>query len=277
MRSFTIIIFTFNSFILFSQKKVTAYHKEYCSEDITQKQCKQRALKNAKLEALRKAGVGETIQSTSTLSRNQNDEKFESYFSNDILINIGGAIKSWEYVLNPQKGYDEKINQFYFELSINAKIIKFKSKPDPQFEAQIEGIKGSYKSSTNNKDNFEFSVTTSIDCYMKIFYVNDSEAQILYPVRVAEHAEAIKNATNKLIKAKQPFKNIDYITPFSEKEKELGKLIFIFTKDEFFYPFSKANENGHYIRTSTDKIFEWYMKIEPENKIIKYEQFSISR
>ena len=100
MRSFTIIIFTLNSFLLFSQKKVTAYHKEYCSEDITQKQCKQRALKNAKLEALRKAGVGETIQSTSTLSRNQNDEKFESYFSNDILINIGGAIKSWEYVLN---------------------------------------------------------------------------------------------------------------------------------------------------------------------------------
>jgi hypothetical protein len=84
--------------------------------------------------------------------------------------------------------------------------------------------------------------------------------------------------TKKLVKNES--RKIDYISPSSPpkgEETENGRLFFILTKQAYPYPYSKEDENGYYTVTYFDEIINWYNSIEPNEKNILSEPFSVFR
>lgn len=285
MRSFTIIIFTLNSFLLFSQKKVTAYHKEYCSEDITQKQCKQEAIIAVKEKALLNGGIGEGIKSYTSLTSISINDDFKELLNDQTILNINGFIKDVQYVQEPTLGFNKELKRNYYEVKIKATVKEYKSKADLEFDLEMDDIKSSYYS---DSENLKINIKPSKDCYLKIFYSNDFETVIMYPLKVSNERKAImlkeepqkskitlNRFENQKLIADEIFDKINYIRPFTEKEIEIGKLILIITKENI--PFNKVSQDdeGFYTQTNIKDVLDWYLKIEPSKKNIIYKQFSI--
>lgn len=285
MRSFIIIIFTLNSFILFSQKKVTAYHKEYCSEDITQKQCKQEAIIAVKEKALLNGGIGESIRSYTSLTSISINDDFKELLNDQTLLNINGFIKDVEYLQEPTLGINKELKRNYYELKITATVKEYKSKADLEFDVEMDDLESSYYSDSKN---LKINIKPSKDCYLKIFYSNDFETVIMYPLKVSNEKKAImlkeepiKSKTtlnrfeNQKLIANEIFDKINYISPFTDKETELGKLILIITKENIPYNKVSQDNEGYFTQTNIKDVLDWYLKIEPSKKNITYKQFSI--
>ena len=287
MRSFIIIILILNSFLSFSQKTVIAYHKEYCSENITPKQCLQEAEKAVRKKALINGGIGESIKSYTSLSSISINDDLTKFFNDEILLNINGFIKDVEYIQEPKEGYDDTLKRTYYEIKIKAKVKEYISKADLEFNIEIYNLKTSYKS---NSQNLKLKIGPSKDCYLKIFYANNFETLMMYPLKVSEEREQImlkENANkakitldrfkNQKLIANEIFDKVNYILPFTEKDIELGKLILIITKEDIpFYKVNADNE-GYFTQTNFKDILDWYIKIEPSKRKIIYKQFSITK
>lgn len=284
--SIIIIIFYFSPFIIFSQKNVTVYHKEYCSEDITPKKCKDEALKQAKEEALRKAGIGESIKSFRLLSSVSIDNNLTQVFNKQTFLDFNGFIENFEFVQEPKMGFDNELGRSYFDLKITAKVKKYKSKHDPQFLIEIDSLESKYNS---NSQNLKIFIKPNQDCFLKIFYLNNSLAEMIYPLKVSQktknielkkdprYKKTLERFKNKKLLANKVFNQVNYINADTDQEIEIGKLIFIITKDDI--PFYEVNENedGYFSETDINKIINWYMKIEPDRKNIIYRQFTLHK
>ena len=287
MKYFILLAFILNSFLSFGQKKVTVYHKEYCSENITPRKCKQEALKAVKEKALLEAGIGESIKSYTFLSSISINDNLTEIFNDEILLNINGFIKKVEFIQEPKKGYDEELDRSYYEVEIKATVKKYKSEADLEFNMIIENLEKSYES---NSENLKINIKPFKDCYLKIFYANDFETFMMYPLRVSDERKEImfkKNPTgfkktlyryeNQKLIANEVFDKVNYIMPFTEKEIELGKLILIMTKEDI--PFSRvtSDSEGYFTQTNIKDVLDWYLKIEPAKKNIIYRQISITK
>ena len=261
---------------VFAQKTVEAYGEFPLSDNISFNQATEEALIEAKKEALRKAGISEQIYSTQILTSSSKNDKLDENFIEDVFLNIGGTIKSWEYVQKPYKKHKDGMD--FVSVTIKAKIKKYNSKPDPMLNARIEGILPSYKSNVSGKteNNIDITITPSIDCYLKIFYVSESQTAMMYPLEASNKENELEIFKDKKL-IQNESRKIDYISPYSEKENENGRLFFILTKQPFPYPYSKEDEDGYYTVTYFDKIINWYNSIEPNEKNILSEPFSVFR
>ena len=260
---------------LVAQKTIVVKYKFPLSDDISYNQGKEIALKKAKEEALRKAGIGESIKSFSTLSTTSSNDGLTKIFNSEILLNIQGSLQSWEYIKQPKKVLDKDLNAYYIELTIKAKVKKYNSEPDPQFVARIEGVLPAFKSSNDNSNNLVLKIIPSQDCYLKIFYVDEHEASIVYPLKTSPETKQLEIFKDKILK-KNENKIIDYISPFSENQSLNGKLIIVITKEPYDYVDSQVDDEGYYTKTYVDNIFQWIMKIEPKNRCVYYKQFLIT-
>lgn len=276
----TCFLFSFLfSFLGFSQKTVVVDIEHPISDDYSYNQELVRALNRAKEEALRKAGIEENITSYSTaMLIDENDDVIQDIFIHDNFLNIQGTIKSWEYISKPQKSYDKELDNFFINLSIKAKVQKYRSRPDPQFVARINGIHPLYKVSEYSDDNLNIIVTPSQECFLKVFYIQGKSAEIVYPIRTLEGAKDYTMFKDAILSDNNP-KVIDYLAPDLEdgEKNAIGKLIFVITKKPYDFVYAELNQDGYYTNTKVNKIFEWIMNIEPGNRAIYYEQFSISR
>ena len=261
---------------VFAQKTVEAYGEFPLSDNISFNQATEEALIEAKKEALRKAGISEQIYSTQILTSSSKNDKLDENFIEDVFLNIGGTIKSWEYVQKPYKKHKDGMD--FVSVTIKAKIKKYNSKPDPMLNARIEGILPSYKSNVSGKteNNIHITIIPSIDCYLKIFYVSESQTAMMYPLEASNKENELEIFKDKKL-IQNESRKIDYISPYSEKENENGRLFFILTKQPFPYPYSKEDEDGYYTVTYFDKIINWYNSIEPNEKNILSEPFSVFR
>lgn len=258
-----------------SAQKVNVDYKYYIPENISYDKGLSNAIGNSKTEALRKAGLRENISNYTSLITAETKDDFSEFFRDEILVTLNGGIKEWRHLNPPQKGYDAEKDQFYIDLYIEADVIKYKSKPDPSFSARVEGLRPSYVSDSENP--IDLSVRPFQDCYLKVFYISDKEAQVLYPIEVVLGSNQPSSFKNKMLPNNQLFK-IDYLYPDTELETEFGKLILIITKTDI--PFSKSKldyETGLYTKTTIDDIFEWILSIEPDQRKEYYEQFVISK
>ena len=276
MKYILINIFCFSIINVFAQKTVEAYGEFPLSDNISFNQATEEALIEAKKEALRKAGISEQIYSTQILTSSSKNDKLDENFIEDVFLNIGGTIKSWEYVQKPYKKHKDGMD--FVSITIKAKIKKYNSKPDPMLNARIEGILPSYKSNVSGKseNNIHINITPSIDCYLKIFYVSESQTAMMYPIEAINKENEIEIFKDKKL-IQNESRKIDYISPFTEKENENGRLFFILTKQPYPYPYAKEDEDGYYTLTYFDKITNWYNSIEPNEKNILSKPFSVSR
>ena len=232
----------------------------FISGDISPNQAKAQALNNAKINALKAVGIGEHINSYQLLFTSQQKNDYSQFFTSDIQSEIQGAVQ-W-YEVKSEKTYCKSESEIICEVTIDASVIKYETKPDVNFDANIEGVKGAY----NNDDKLTFSVKTTQSCYLTIFNITDKEAFMLYP-----------NAYEKQVKCnamelyKFPIAKIDY-TLHTDMKQETNRLIFVFTKTPIlFIKMDKAQLTTH------ENIFSWIYSIMPNQRKVVYLTFLIQK
>ncbi len=264
-----IAVFVFSLFALvaergFSQKTTEVKDIKgtaFISGDVSPNQAKAQALNDAKINALKAAGIREHINSTQLLFTSQQKNDFSQWFSSDIQSEIQGAVQS--YQVKGERVYCKSDFEIVSEVTIDASVIKYETKPDITFDAHIEGIKGAY----NNDDKLTFSVKTTQACYLTIFNITDKEALVLYPNFYEKQI-----ALNVSEQYKFPIAKIDYTLHTDMKPQETNRLIFVFTKTAV--PFIKMNKEQV---TTNENIFSWIYSIMPDQRKVEYLTLTIQK
>jgi len=255
-------------------QKVEVKYRYYIPENISYQKAISNALAYSKSEALRKAGIVENITNYTSMMTAEIKDDFSGFFRDELLISINGAVKEWKHITAPKKGYNSEKDQFFIDIAIEANVLKYRTKNDPTFAAKIDGLIPSYISSDDTR--IDLKIKPYQNCYLKVFYISESEAQILYPIEVDQHTEQPTIFANKKL-IKNDVLEIDYLYPETEKGIEFGKLIIVITKNNIPYTESKANEQGFFTKTTIEDIFEWILIIEPNLRTEYYRQFIISK
>jgi len=256
------IVFLFVVLLAFAQKEIHVSGvagKAFIYADVSPNQAKKVALNEAKTNALRKAGIEESIASYQDLFSSESGEKFDQYFNSAIQTEINGVLKSYEIVNDTM--YCVSKSQIVYEVIIDACVIKYDTKPDAQFSASVTGLKTAYM----NGDKLSFNLEVTRDCYLTIFNMADSSVSVLFPNNYEERI---------LLKSKQtyefPFKNgIKY--PLRTKSKiESNRLIFVFTKKEL--PLIKLMKKED---LKMEDIFEFIYSISPDMRYVENVAFTL--
>jgi hypothetical protein len=222
---------------------------------------KGQALNDAKINALKNAGISEHIQYYQLLFTSQQKKDYSQFFSSDIQSEMQGAVKSYD--IKNSRIYCKSEFEIIYEISIDADVIIYESKPDPAFDIKIEGVKAAY----NNGDNLTFSVKTTQEGYLTIFNITDTKSFMLYPNAIE------KLAVSKPIDIRTyPIAKVDYSLQNNLKQDETNQLIFVFTKE--LIPYIKMDNNQI---TAPENIFSWIYSIAPDQRKVEYLTFSIIR
>src|SRR6056297_2713214 len=125
---------------LFAQKeiKVKGIEGSYIiSQDITPKQAKEKALEEAKKNALREAGISENISSTNVLATDADKEDMEQVFNEFSSVEINGKVIDWEII--SEEKYEDQYGNFVVKVVINADVVKYRKEQDKSFRFKVEG------------------------------------------------------------------------------------------------------------------------------------------
>jgi hypothetical protein len=216
-------------------------------------QITQRAINEAKIEALKKAGIAENIASFSDFFQSENKEKYEELFTSDILSDIRGSVKDVE-ISDTKKSFDQT-NRLRIEVLINCTVIKYLTEKDITFDAWVDGVGMFYPSETN----LMFKVKPSKDSYLKIFILSESEAFQLFP-NDKEMSHQLKANTSYDF----PSELMEYEL-YTDKKSEVHRMIMVFMKEDI--PYTNKVEYK--------KIIDWIFSIPPDMRVIKSFGFTV--
>ncbi len=239
--------------------------RQVIAGNITEDEARIKAIANAKVDALRKAGVTEHIQSYEMLYKSETGNRFEEVFMSDMFTEIRGAVRKYD-IVKIDKGLDEYKN-FYLEATINAEVVLYSTGKDPAFQVNIDGIKQGYQ----NGERMRYAVTPTQDCYLNIFNLYENNASLIYPnqfekSRLFKAGEKVTFPLSQLIDG--------YTVERSTKEPEKNKLVFVFTKDNIPYIKYKLSKEGDQL-TSFEDISAWLFSISPDRRVSYFIQFVI--
>ena len=224
----------------------------YINERITPKEAKEEALKDAQRNALKKAGISEFLQSSIMLITDSKNEKNSDFLSSEFQSHLEGAILDYQVIASST--IQTKENLLLVSVLIDATIIKYDTKSDLNFDVKLFGIKNVY----NNPEKINFSIKTSIDCYLYLFSFIEDEATLMYP-NVNEKELVLKKDTTYFF----PVGKVDYILTADKKRSEKGRLICVFTKS----PMKYIQMNDEQI-TTPESIYSWINSIPLDQKKI---------
>lgn len=211
-----------------------------------------RALADAKANALKKAGVEESIAASDMWLRSENNDKIEELFSSDIFSDIRGNVVNVE-VLSDNRSFVEG-KMLKIDVAIRCNVVRYLKEKDRTFEAKILGVQAFYK----NGEVFKFSVKPSKSCYLKVFAFNKNETFPIFPTEY----EASFNLK----------KNVEYAFPVrpdmeyaleTDRRNEPHKILFVLLKEDFPY-------NG---KMTYKDISDWLFSIPPSQRWISTETF----
>lgn len=253
--------------VLLSQEKkqiIGAKGRYIIMGDVSEEIAKQKALADAKVDALKKAGVAEHISSYDMLFKSEVGDKFEEVFMSDKQSEIRGAVQ--DYTMRVEKGLDEQKN-FYLEVTIDATVILYNTSADPAFSVEIDGIKQGYK----NGEMLIYTVTPSQNCYLNIFNLYEKNATLIFPNKVEKQQLFEAGKTYRFPIARELPDG--YELEKTTKEPEKNKLVFVFTKSLIPYIKFKIVNDDQY--TSFEDISSWMFSISPDKRTSYYESFVI--
>ncbi|HZJ74051.1 MAG TPA: DUF4384 domain-containing protein [Perlabentimonas sp.] len=234
---------------------------------ISEVEARQLAINNAKVEALRKAGVGEYLKTYENLFRSETNNDFSEFFSSDIHAELQGAIKEYQ-IVDEKRKVDQITNLFMYEVTLNASVILYSSKPDPTFTVKVEGVKSVYE----DGENFEFTIYSTKDCFLHIFGVADGYTAMLYPNSL-ESQKPIK--ADKTVSF--PLGYMEYPLFKTGDKPEVTRVIIVFTKEPIrFLKYKPMLVDGFedWVTTSED-IFSWIYSITPDARMVEYQVFTV--
>lgn len=248
-----------------SQKEISVTARgSYEARDLTLEEVKNKAIDEAKKNAMVQAGIAENVQVSDFLYTFEDDEKFKEIFQSFVSTETGAEI-----MVEDVEEIKRDINEFgniLIEVEISAIIYKHDDKKDPSLVIKVDGIKEYYV----ENDPLDFSFTPSKDGYLKIFNVTDASAFILYPYK--DQAYSYMNDDPEWIfrkneKVRFPVnRNMEYYyfgIDNEIKEKEYNLLIFVFTKENI--PFMEE--------VKVNNIMKWIYQIPLDERVV--EQYGI--
>lgn len=217
---------------------------------------RENALNQAKVEALRQAGVPERIFESTLQYRSENlkesNEKFESLVSNDIT----GEILDFK-ITKEQKSTNE-FNNLICEVWIDATVIIHKNSRDPGFDLDVKKLRENYSS----PDKLSFEIQPRKDGYLTIFILSEDGTTRLYPNKLEKREKLIGQKVYDFPRSKA----LDYEVS-TNLDFEINYLVLLYTKQEI--PFTKEE--------TPENVLRFITSIDPAEKCLKSFAISIKR
>lgn len=213
------------------------------------------ALKNAKLNALMKAGIHENINIYQNLFKTETPGEYEEVFTSNVFTNIQGVVTSVT-VTDTIVHFNPQTYTLKAEVTIDAKVLKYNKEEDKTFDAWIEGIKSFY----NDNEALTFKIKPTKDCYLRAFLIaRQQESYILFPNQYEKDFKLKANEQQIL-----PSINIEYIMN-TKITQEPHRLIIVLLKEAIPYTGKVAYK----------PILDWIFNISPEKRVVKTIGFSV--
>ena len=242
---------------LFAQTKTVIAEGTWEIKNISIEEAKERALKQAQKNALEEAGAQTEIQVTDVM----NVSDVNTWYSNFSKSEITGTIIEYDII---ESILVSNGDIHLWKVKIKAKVELNKKKKGTTLDAHVSGFTTNY----NEGDKLQFSIKTSEDCYVQIFWFDAfSNGSQFYP-NDYEPAEPLK----AMVEKKFP-QSIEY-TLYKETDElqESNSLVFIFTKKK--QPFLKAGKDGN---VKLKDMLEWFMKLPNDQRFMLTESIFIGK
>lgn len=209
---------------------------------------RQKAVNDAKINALRRAGVAENVISFADLYQTELDENYTELFTSQVFTDIRGAVKNIEIVNENRQIFDGR--NIKIEVEINCVVLKYKTEPDLMYQVKVDGI----KPIVTEGDELRFSIEPTIDSYMYLFCIPEKQnkAYFIYP---NEHEPAFLLQNSR--RYNFPLGSLSFY--LDGKGKQTDRLVFVFTKQN--YPFSGD--------ISYERLMEWIFSIPPDQRTVQ--------
>jgi hypothetical protein len=220
--------------------------------NITPEKARTLAMERARMNALENAKVGTDVTTESNVLISDLVNKFVSVSN----LEIQGEFESIKVVDEYPEILSDK--RLIYKVHIKAVVKVGKVKKDLEFDAAVNGFSNTYR----ENENLTFSVKPSKDCYLHIFWFDETgKGEMLYP----NDYEPITlfNADTEYF-----FPQTKGIAYTQKKETDIPieatNYVFVFTKDKLVY-----TETGKKAKTDLDRLYEWIVKIPSDRRIVK--------
>jgi len=255
-----IILFIFTFFNSFSQEIIPIISTgKYEFKDISPVEAKELAIKVAKVNALKKAGISEYIVDITVMLNSEVNYNYIDIFNSITSTEVQGEILVDEIIKDTI--YRSPNNNLISEVEIKARIFKYDKEKDFSFAFKVESLESIYKSG----EIVEFSFIPTNNGYLNVFYINKEETVIMFPNRNLDYP-ILNDIPDKIFRKNEivnfPInKAIKYTLSVPENQNsEESYFLFVFTKE--YSPFTKE--------LRLPNILEWIYKIPQDKRSIQY-------
>ncbi|MGC3946494.1 MAG: DUF4384 domain-containing protein [Chryseolinea sp.] len=218
------------------------------SNDITPVQARERAIDQAKGEALRQAGVPEYVAESNLTYKTEQNLALKDIHESLTSIDVSGEISSFK-VIREEKRKNEFGNLMY-EVWIDATVVLHTSSRDPGFTMNVNGIRDSYKS----PEELVFDILPSKEGFLNIFIISDRESVHLFPNKMEKQEKFEGGKSYKFPRSRA----LDYEVS-SESGMEINYVVLLYTKMEVPFLQQETAEN----------ILRFIANIDPSQKCLK--------
>lgn len=212
-----------------------------------------RAINEAKVEALKQVGVAEHLAAYADFFKSEEAGNYEEIFTSDILTSMQGAVKSVE-VVKEDKYFTEE-GTLVVKVQIDGTVVRYNSSPDPAFHAEVDGLKMFYENNTPLK----FRVKTTKKAWMQTFLLSESEAFVLFPNEYEPFFQM-----NPEQWYDYPTTYIDYLLE-TDKGSEMHRLVVVLLKEKVPYQ-GPVNYKA---------ILDWIFTLPPDIRCVETHAFSV--
>jgi hypothetical protein len=253
--SVLIILLIINVAVVFSQQneEIIISSVQGIGYDESVSIAKEKAINDAKIKALAKAGIEENINAFTDLYKSEISDNYSELFTSQVFTNIRGSVKNIE-ILNEEKSFSG--NQIKYSVEIKCTVIKYNSLADAFYKAEIKGIKPFYY----EEENLSWTVSVTKDSWLYVFCIpqNQNDAYFVFPndyeMQFLLKADSIYNFPIEVT-----------LTQFLDGDtQQTDRLIFVLTKQKYPYKGKITYKN----------IFDWIFEISPDQRIV--ESFAVS-
>jgi hypothetical protein len=218
------------------------------SNDITITQARENAINQAKVEALRLAGVPEYVSESNLTYKTEKEIELKELHQSLTTVDVTGEISEFK-VINEEKKVNEFGNVLY-TVWINATVTIHESSKDPGFNIEVKGIHESYSS----PDKLVFEIKPWKEGYLTVFILSENESGQLFPNRLEKQEKLEAQKTYVFPKSKA----LDYEVT-TESGVEVNYLLLLYTKNDIPFLMEQTSEN----------ILKFIATIAPSEKCLK--------
>lgn len=218
------------------------------SNDITPVQARENAINQAKVEALRQAGVPEYVAQSNIFYQSEKRLQLKEVFESLTTVDVSGEISEFSIVKEAKK--INELGTLIFEVWINAKVVIHETPKDPGFEIDVSGVRDSYLS----PDKLSFEIKPWKDGFLTVFIISEDESSLLFPNSFERQEKLLAGNIYNFPKSKA----LDYEVT-SKNSVEVNYLLLLYTKQEI--PFTKNQ--------TTENILHFIAQIRQSEKCLK--------